>query len=436
MKKTIAICVLLAAVIGTFIYSYQYRSEKITQQTSVIAATSAQTTESETANEEEAAQGRHLVAEDKENDYQIYFDGTNTEIVHGEYKRTFTSWSYSLSCEDPVIYCKDYDGDGDNELMLKIVNGRLEEQYDKNSSPYTYALYMFEPITTSSGEKTFSAIVASADTWKEPFAEAINCELTQLKNCNKFLQFTMDDADETIVYNEKTGITTNEHVGYGLAFCDNSKNYYTLDRWTRGAGIYDLDKNGNITLDIQVLVNYQEITDTQYLGNIHCEMTVTDNMFSISPNTIVFNAIDPYEVADPRDLAESKWTCVIDNESAGTNFKSTEIDWIDAAFSLENTDEQNAQYFESMPSKIKCVDSVKFTQGAVVLTAKDGYTFSQTIADSGKFSVLINSGEDNEYDISYSCSVSNKNNSSTLTIKFDKTYDKEDFGNITIKFGV
>ena len=165
-------------------------------------------------------------------------------------------------------------------------------------------------------------------------------------------------------------------------------------------------------------------------------MTVTDNMFSISPNTIVFNAIDPYEVADPRDLAESKWTCVIDNESAGTNFKSTEIDWIDAAFSLENTDEQNAQYFESMPSKIKCVDSVKFTQGAVVLTAKDGYTFSQTIADSGKFSVLINSGEDNEYDISYTCSVSNKNNSSTLTIKFDKTYDKEDFGNITIKFGV
>lgn len=436
MKKTIAIIVLLAAVIGTFIYSYQYRSEKITKQTSVIAATSAQTTESGTENEKEEAQGRHLVAEDKKNDYQIYFDGTNTEIVHGEYKRTITSWAYSMKCEDPTIHCKDYDGDGETELMVRIVNGRLEEQYDKNSSPYTYALYMFEPVTTSDGEKTLSSIVASDDTWKEPFAEAINCEMTQLKNCNKFLQFTMDDADEEIEYNEKTGITSNEHVGYGLALSGNNKNYYTLERWNRGVGIYNLDKNGNISLDIQVLVNYQEITDIQYIGDIHCQMKVVDNTFTIAPNTIVFNAIEQYKVTDPRDLAKSKWTCVMENESAGTNFKSTEIDWIDAEFSLKNTNEQNAQYFETMPSKIKCVDSVKFTQGAVVLTAKDGYTFSQTIADSGKFSVLINSGGDDEYDISYTCSVSNKNNSSTLTIKFDKTYDKEDFDNITIKFGV
>lgn len=436
MKKTIIVAVLLAAVIGVFIFSYQYRNQLISQQTSVTAA--AQTTEKTetTQSAGEESEGRTLVAEDKENDYQIYFDGENTDIVHGEYKKTFTSWTYSMNCEDPIIYCKDYDGDGENELALKIVNGKLDVQYDGMDSPYTYAIYLFEPVTTSDGEKTFECRIASADTWKAPFDSAIICEMTQPKICNKFLQFTMDDIDEKIIYNEKTGLTESEYAGYALALSDSSKNYYTLSRWSKGAGIYDIDENGNITLDIQIFANYEEIKDTQYIGNIHCDMGIVDERFSIVPHTIYFKAVERYSVTDPRDAAKVKWNCVISNESQNTNFKSTDIDWIEAEFSLANTSDKSAQYFETYPSKIKCVDSVKFTQSEVVLIAKKGYTFSQTIAESGKFSVTVNSGEKNEYDISYSCSVKTENNTGTLTIKFDKTYDKEDFDKVLIKFGV
>lgn len=72
----------------------------------------------------------------------------------------------------------------------------------------------------------------------------------------------------------------------------------------------------------------------------------------------------------------------------------------------------------------------------MVLTAKDGYSFSNVITGSGNFSVLINSGTDDEYDISYDCAVKNEGNTSTLTINFDKTYDREDLDNVTINFGV
>ena len=260
--------------------------------------------------------------------------------------------------------------------------------------------------------------------------------MTQLKSCKKFLQFTMNDAEETITYNEKTGITTNKYVGYGLALCSNSKTYYTLDRWNKGAGIYNLDKNGNISLDIQVLVNYKEISDTQYIGNIHCGMEIVDGAFILKPNTIVFNSVDPYKVSDPRDTAKKKWSYTIKNASSGTTFKSTTIDWIEADFDLEGTAKQITQPFDSMASKIKCVDSVKFTEKSVVLTAKDGYSFSNVITGSGNFSVLINSGTDDEYDISYDCAVKNEGNTSTLTINFDKTYDREDLDNVTINFGV
>ena len=45
MKKTIAIIVLLLAVIGTFIFSYQYRNNKISEQISDTSSTSAQATD-------------------------------------------------------------------------------------------------------------------------------------------------------------------------------------------------------------------------------------------------------------------------------------------------------------------------------------------------------------------------------------------------------
>ncbi len=438
MKKSITIiALLLIAVTGIFVFSYQYRNQKIENQTSDISMSFRTTEKEEEAQAAESNGQKQLLVEDRKNDYQLYYDGKKVTIVHGENKREFESWSYSVKCETPKIFCRDYDGDGEKELLIKIVNGKQEKKDKDGKTKYTYALYMFKPVTQRTGEKTFSSIAASTDTWKVPFDEAIKCEMTQLKECKKFLQFTMDDIEEEISYNEKTGITDNEHVGYARALADVKNKYYTLKSWNKGAGIYNLnEKNGDITLDIQVLANYEETADTQYIGDIHCNMNILNGSFTIVPKTIVFRANADYKVNDPRDSAKSKWSCEISNASKNTNFVSTDIDWIETELSLSNTASKNTQYFETLPSKIKCVDTVKFTQSSVVFTAKKGYTFSKNMADAGIFSVLFNYGEKNEMNIAYTCSVKYDKNGSTLTINFDKTYDKEDFDKVFIKFGV
>lgn len=434
MKKAIIAIAVLIVMIGAFVFSYQYRNQKISQQTSNISITQPTQNENETLSAAAETEKTGLIAEDKENDYQLYFDGKIVTVVHNEYKKEFLSWEWAVKTETPTIFCKDYNGDGETELAIKVING--VNKSESGVSEYTYAIYLLKPVTMSSGEKTFNVVIASKDTWKAPFDAAIKCELTQLKSCKKFLQFTMDDINESITYDEQTGLTNNKHVNYAMALRDNKKQYYTFDRWSRGLGIYNIDEDGNISVNIQVLVYYEESKSEHYIGDIHCEIAIIDNKFSVAPNTIVFNSLDEFNVTDPRNVADSKWKCVINNASVNTNFKSTDIDWIEADFSLSKTDAENRQYFESMPSKIKCVDSIEFTQDSLILTAKDGYTFSQRMADKGAYSVILNSGENDEVDISYTCSVKTDTKASTLTINFDKSYDKEDFDKVLIKFGV
>lgn len=435
MKKAILAIAVLIVMIGLFVFSYHYRNQKISQQPTDVSAIYTTQHEEDTKPEVSAeTEKTGLIAEDKENDYQLYFDGEILTVVHGDYKREFTAWSYAVKSETPKIFCKDYDGDGEKELAIRVING--VNTSESGVREYTYAIYLLKPVIMSSGEKSFNVFIASKDTWKAPFDAAIKCELTQLKNCKKFLQFTMDDVDESITYDEQTGITNNKHVNYALALSDNKKQYYTFDRWSRGLGIYNLDDEGNISVDIQVLVYYEDIKNEHYIGNIHCDFAIIENKFRIVPNTIVFNPLDEFKVTDPRETASSNWKCVIDNASVNTNFKSTDIDWIEAEFSLSKTAAENKQYFENMSSKIKCVDSIEFTQDSLILTAKTGYTFTQRMADKGAFSVILNSGEQDESDISYSCSVKTDAGSSILTITFDKSYDKEDFDKVLIKFGV
>ena len=439
MKKSIIlIAVLLIAAIGAFIFSYQYRNQQISEQTSVsskFSTTEAKRSSQADSNTKESV----LLAEDKENDYKIYYDSEAEilTIIHGEYLKEFKTWGYAIRCETPTIFCKDYDDDGEIEMVIKIVGGKQEKRDAKGKPLYTYVLYMFKPITTSIGEKTFSAIIATEDTWKTPFTNAIRCEMTQLESCKKILQFAMDDIKEEIAYDEKTGLTTNKYGGYATALTDVKNNYYTMKQWSKGFGIYNLDTDtGAMTLDIQLIVGYKETSKTQYVGDIHCDVDIKDNKFYIVPKTIVFVPKSNYIVNDPRDTAKSNWSCVITNESKNANFTGNNIDWIETEFSLSNTSSESSQYFENLPSKIKGVDTVKFTQSSVVLTAKSGYTFSQNILDAGVFSVLINHGEENEVNVAYTCSVENVNGTDTLTINFDKTYDKEDFDKVFIKFGV
>lgn len=429
MKKIIAVILIIIVMTGAFVLSYQYRNQKILQQ----GVNMSDDFDGRLPSKKSSANSRLLV-EDKENDYQLYFNGEAVTVLHGEYKIDILTWTSAVNTQTPTIYCKDYDGDGQKELLVRIVSGVTTTV--SGVDEYSYTLNLIKPITTTTGEKSFSIISATSDTWKNIFENSIKCELTQLKSCKKFLQFVMDDAKEKVVYDSQTGITTNPHVTYALAQADNKQQYYTLNRWNKGLGVYKVDDNGDITLDIQVIVKYDEFSGEHYVGNIHCGMALYNDKFNIIPNTIVFVPNDNYVSTDPRDTAKNNWKCRITNEGVNNNFKNTDIDWIEAQFSLSALADENVQNFESLMSKIKCIDRVEFTQQSVVLTAKKNYTFSQRIADKGTYSVIINKGESGEYNIAYTCEIKNDGGLSVLTINFDKTYDKEDFDKILIKFGV
>lgn len=433
MKKFIPIISVMLIVIIVFAVSVKYNKDKVNHDTSVVPnEIVTQTAVQETTTE--APRENALLVETADKEYQVYFDGKIITFMHGEHKFELENFGWYVNVETPTVCSVDVDGDGQKELLFRMIYTSVETY--NNNWEYVYMVMMLKPVTRADGKKEFDVKLANEDSWKSVFEQSINCEITQLKNCKKILQFAMDDVDKPIEYNSDTGISTSKHVGYAKALTNSNNQYYTLERWKRGVGVYNMDKDGNITLDIQVLVTYDGTGAVQNAGDIHCDIALIDGKFSVVPKTIVFKASDLYKVNDPRDSASRKWSCLINNTSGQSGFKDTDIDWIENEFSLSDLSSKVSIPFGDMSSKIKCVDSIKITQNGVTITAKADYDFSPHMVDSGKFSVIQNAGEKNEIDIAYSCVIKEIEGRSTLVIVFDRTYGKDELGNIKINFGV
>ncbi|MGN0522177.1 MAG: hypothetical protein ACI4IQ_06025 [Eubacterium sp.] len=425
-KRSLAIgVIILIAVIGVFAFSMQYRNKDINNN--IVLTTAIKNVDGAKGQE------RILIAENKEGDYQIYYDYETVYLTHKGVDKEFKGWLASVEEKTPEMFYKDYDGDGEKELLVKLVSGVDQDIY--NVKTYVYSMFLFKAVDDEDGTFHYESIGATADTWRKPFESVIRSELTQLDSCKKFLQFVMDDIDTPLTYDSKTGISENKHVSFVSALTDSKKNYYTLSTWSRGKGIYELDEEGNISLDIEILANYEEVDSTQTIGDVHCDIDVIDGEFAIVPKSIYFEPREGFMVSDPRESTDEKWSYKIKNNSATPTLESNEIDWIDASLELQSGVDEVAAYFGEMSSKVKAVDSIEFTQNAVILTAKSGYTFLERVVNNGVFSVTIKDGE-KEYDISYKASISEKDGKSILTITLDKNYPRETITTAKIKFGV
>lgn len=431
MKKIFSVTAVLLLVI-IFAVSFQYKSNKVKND---LSAASQGVTHSQTQESTSTPLNKNtLLVETSDKEYQVYFDGKTQTVVHGEHKYKIENLDWYVKIEPPSVYSVDIDNDGKKELLLREMYTSIKTHDDNWEN--LYAVMLFKPVTRADGKKEFDVVIANEDTWKNIFDSSINCEMTQLKKCKKILQLSMDDADEKISYDEKTGISKGKYVGYARALSNANNKYYTLKRWDKGAGIYNIDKNGNISLDIQVLVTFEETTSVQNIGNIHCDIDLIKGKLSIVPRTIAFIPSPYYPVNDPRRTAKEKWSCTINNTSKEAGFTNTEIDWIENEFSLNSLSGQIERQFGSMPSKIKCVESIKFTQNGITITAKPGFKFSSHMVETGKFSVIQNPDEKNEVDIAYTAVIKELDGKSTLVIVFDKTYDRSDLSKISVRFGV
>lgn len=427
MKKIIAVILVFVLLIGVLVLSVNYRNKKTDEQHQSLQDLSTQTT----SDEEQKENGNEepvIVTDDGE--YEIFFDGDIVTIVKGEYKVEMETWQYAFKSELPVAVSKNMDSDDEKELLIKVKTGVSNNEDGTQTA--LYAVYLFDPYIDENGEKTFNNAIANANTWIAPFSQTVRAEVTQLESCKKILQYAMESVENQIEY-DKNGLGTGNYVGYARALSDDEGNYYTYKDWSLGQGIYYLDDEGNITLDIQVLVEYEEIEQSQIIGFIHCNIQFEEGAFSIVPKKINFRAQDKYRVTDPRESTDSKWEVTVDNQGPNPDFQNKNIDWIDWEYDVSGAGTSQSLNFETYSSKIKCVETVEFTQSSITLTAKEGYSFSSSA--EGNFAVILNSGEDEETDIAYTCSVKTVDDRSTVVITLDRNYSKDELSDMTLKLG-
>lgn len=421
----VVIALLIAAVI-VFAFSNHYRSKK--NQENIVLTTH------KISDITNAADTRILLAEEKESGYTLYRDNGTIILCRGELEQSFDEWYSAMASSTPELYYNDFDEDGEKELVIIMLND-LVKYYDGKSEYSTSAVFV-KTETDEQGNTSFKTITAGVDSWKAPFTNSIKCEMKQLTKCKKYIQFVMGNAGATFRYDEETGISLDGNCYYAKAIKLGDGNYAEFDRWQKGACKYYVSDEGELRLSITVLTYYNEQPKPQIMGSIDMKMRLLQKgKFDITPNTITFIPSSYCYASDPRITASESWTNIIKNSASPASSQDKEIDWIEADFKINSQYNEQTISFADMTSQIKSVDKVKISESKIVLYAKEGYSFSKRPLSTGSFSATINSGEENEYDLSYTCEVKSVSGTSVLVIDFDKTYDKSDIESIKIKYG-
>lgn len=428
MKYFVRVIIVLLIVSGVvFAYSYYYKERKISND--IVLTTVDVTKKKETTTSAE----RILIAKNEEGKCRLYTEGADVVLVYNGVEKVFQNWAADARQETPQLFYKDYDGDGEKELLIKIINGIVKSN-GKDVSVYN--LHLVKPVEKD-GKVDFKIISATKDTWKVPFEEAIKTEMTQLKSCKKYIQFVMDDSDVSFIYDKETGITHNTHNGFARALKKSDGTYETLERWNKGIGLYQVDKGGNITLDIQLFAYYKGVDKPQYVGDIHSKIGITKGRFRIVPNSIEFVVNEEYDILSPIHASSETWTSVIHNSAEPANHGGDDkvIDWLEASIDLSLDYEEKTLSFADYTSQIKCVDKIKVTPGSIELTAKEGYTFSELVLKNGQYCVIMHPGTDHAYYIEYTAEIKNVNGRSVLFIPFEKKFNRVELDGIVVKFG-
>ncbi len=423
-----------ALVIAIIIFAFSYSYSQKQNENKIKDATDYSTTEFTTSDFDGE---RSLLCENKEGNYQLYYypETEKVLLVHGELEREF-NWGWSVKIHIPEMAYYDVDDDGEKELLLRVAASTATDDVI-NSKPYAvFNLFVIEVVETD-GVEELAAFMAGANTWRDPFKDAIKVEITQLKDSKKFIQVAMNNADVGISYDD-IGLTNNKYTYYAGAYRDNKNRYYTLDTWNFNSGIYTFDEeNEKMVLDISIIVQYEEEEFREYLGNIHCDITFSNGKFHLTPNTIVFVPMTPKIVTDPRERASQDWSVKLTNSAGAPSSSSKEINWIENQFNMNTYRSDTTLDFSALNSKIKCVDSIEISESGVIMTAKSGYTFSERVVENGTYTVTIEGDDGSSQQIDNTVTVkTDASGRSILTMNFDKTYDREDLKTLRIKFGV
>lgn len=440
MKYFFRVCVVLLVAVGIiFGYSYFYREKKNDEAVVLTTHAISTTKAGETTTENDKIEYYN------DNGFELFVQKGKGYVLYNDVQKEIGGLDWALAQSSLDIYCGDWDKDKENELLLLYSSGEsqisstLLSRYNEDFSKYHQIAMMIKPVTDAEGKQDFNIVYADQNTWKKPFEQAINAQMNQVKSCDKFIQFVMDDNDVDLKYDKKTGISSNKYVYYATALKKtNGNGYQKFTKWSKGTGNYFVGDDGTLQLNIMLLAYYDEQpSKAQYVGNIHTGISINKKgAFTVTPKTIEFVANKKCACVDPRESASERFTYIINNSSNETvNTNDNYIDWLEYSTDLSPYVNEQTLSFTGLDSQIKCVEKVKVTQSSIVLTAKEGYVFSDKILAKGDYSVNINANTDDEYDIAYKAEILERDARSVLKITYDKKYTKDELKNIDVKFG-
>ncbi len=404
----------------------------------VTAVDSDLTTVSKIAATEKSA-GTTLIASLDDKEIYLYKTGSGAKVVFNDTEFEYDDWSTDIDKGTPELYYIDMDGDDTKEVVAKVV------EYTDDNGDYIYEMYVLKPSVTTdeeTGEEvtTMTVSEASRNTWATILENKIYEQVSQLTNCTKIIQFAMATSSDEIKYDTSTGIATAGYVGWATALKDENYNYYTINGWNKGTGTYYINDNNKIAVSIEIYVTYDDEDGTsQYIGDVVFALAFNSSgSFTVANKSMVFTATDKYKVSDPTVTSDVNWSMTINNSTTYYNTATdddeeddTKIDWIKFTHVLDTEINTTTESFGAEQTDIKKVKNVEITNKYVKLTAQDGYTFDADEVSKGGFSVVINEGTEDEYEISYTITVADN----LLTIYFDKSYPADEIQTFQINFG-
>jgi hypothetical protein len=370
---------------------------------------------------------KQLIASLEDEDYYLYQSGKTVILNHDGKDYEFENWSNIVESDSNEMYYADFDNDNENEILVKAVI-----DVDNDLGDYVYNIYLLNPAKDSDGNLIYNVAVASRNVVNNILEEYIIEEVSQLKSCNKIVQFAMASSGTTIEYDKTTGAATNGHVGYFRALQDLNGSYLSVSKFSKGNSTFNVTKDNKIKAEVEINISYNNSTVTQSAGIIRFGLTVSDdNSFTPTEKSLSFIPSDDYKVSDPTTADNTSWSYTENNSDKSKATSDNTIDWIQYSSNYDSTITTQTQNFSSSQDDMKNISKVVITNNSVELSAKSGCSFDKQSANKGEFSVIINKGTDDEYEISYTASVTDN----VLKIKFDKSYPKSEIKSVYITYG-
>lgn len=426
MKYFLRVLIVLVAAVGVVVGVYHYTSGNSgadnTPSANLTTVTKVPATEKNS--------NKVFLAELKDDGFSLYKTNNGVLLVHGDNETTFENWSSMIDVEAPQMYYANFDEDDDKELIIRAVSG-----VDDTSKQYIYDLYVLNIVKGSDGREAYQVTLASRSTWSNIIDEDITEEVSQLKSCKKTIQVSMIAGQKSIAYNKTTGIATNGYAGYARALQKENGEYCTIDKWSKGIGNYYINSKNHICIKIGVNIEYKDTEEVQQAGYIYFELSLDENNnFYVTERSMVFEANDKFKISDPRETSEKPWSYTENNQSAGSQSDKI-IDWITYSPEFDTSITTQTLSYASQTNDIKDADKVKITDSYLEIISKDGYEFAKNNIDNGSYSVIINEGKENEFDIAYKASIRTSGKKQILKITFDKSYPQSEIKTIIINFG-